>query len=354
MDKEQSREPTTQSGRPVRLTEVGKGYQKEMKMKSFNRQFKELKRHTEKIIGDGGTIIPDTGKLELKEWTHAYVNLLQTLSDLRGLLTPDELDLLEKDTGPFHAQNTQIQEALDKLRSAESRAPSVVSRSSRTSLASVRASLKILQIQDAHQKVALRAKQSALQKRREIEKEKQAIKWKEEDLDLEVELATAEEQGKTLQKFETELEVGVPVQAEQAQADKIASTANVAVTSEPPQATPARSALAPVGAAEAPDEISPQGVAVSTGVAQASASTSGLHHRGLNVDAHCFLPGNVAQEQQQQTVQDSHTKCGPSELSALFAEQRRAQLPALEPEVFQGSVEKVSPLDQGLREFHRE
>ena len=99
-------EQTTKSGRHVRPTEAGMEYQREMKTKAFNRQLRELNRLTEKIVGDDDAIIPDTEKRELKEWTHCYINLLQTLSDLRTLLTPDQLDLLEKDSG-LKSQRTQ-------------------------------------------------------------------------------------------------------------------------------------------------------------------------------------------------------------------------------------------------------
>ncbi|KAF0313402.1 hypothetical protein FJT64_016058 [Amphibalanus amphitrite] len=72
MDGEENQEQTSASRRQVRLTEAGREHQKEMKTKVFKRQLKELKRHTEKMVEDDGTIAPDLGKPELKEWTHCY------------------------------------------------------------------------------------------------------------------------------------------------------------------------------------------------------------------------------------------------------------------------------------------
>ena len=101
MDNDQSLEQAKPGKRQVHMTEAGKEYQKETKTKVLNRQFKELKKRTQRIAGDDGAIIPDAGKLELKEWTHSYITLLQTLSDLRVLLPPDELAQLEEDTEHF-------------------------------------------------------------------------------------------------------------------------------------------------------------------------------------------------------------------------------------------------------------
>ncbi|KAF0294252.1 hypothetical protein FJT64_016941 [Amphibalanus amphitrite] len=69
MDGEENQEQTSASRRQVRLTEAGREHQKEMKTKVFKRQLKELKRHTEKMVEDDGTIAPDLGKPELKEYT---------------------------------------------------------------------------------------------------------------------------------------------------------------------------------------------------------------------------------------------------------------------------------------------
>ena len=71
-------------------------------------------------------------------------------------------------------------------------------------------------MQDERQNAALRAKHAAVQQRRQLEKEKQALKWKEEDLELEVEAKIAEEQKKTLLKFELEEDEEVRVRTDEA------------------------------------------------------------------------------------------------------------------------------------------
>ena len=354
-------EQTTKSGRQVRPTEAGMEYQREMKTKAFNRQLRELNRLTEKIVGDDDAIIPDTGKRELKEWTHCYINLLQTLSDMRTLLTPDQLDLLEKDSGlksqRTQTLKTQIQDTLEKLRKTEA-TPSVVSRASRASLSSVRASLKLLQMQDEHQRAALKVKQSAVLKRRQIEQEKQAIKWKEEDLDLEVEFNIVEEKRKALQKFETELEVDMPASTEQT-----APTVNVPAAAEHSQVAPALGTSAGAAEAyelhpqhseerEAPTQVlsAVQDSSIPAGMSGDSSAAVGLHHE-LNVDAACFKPSNSLPQKQQKTAEDKHMMQGPTDLSDLFAEQRRGRLPALEPEIFQGSVDKFHSWMKAFESF---
>ena len=172
--------PTSESGaeggRQRKLTEAGKEHKKDLKMKAFKRQIKELQRYTEEIIGSQEEVNPDAEKEQLKTWTHSYVNLIQIVSDLCTLVAPEELATLEKDTERFHILNKTVQEALQK-KSTAPRAPSVAaSRTSGASSASVRAALKILRIQDEHQHAALRAKQAAVQQRRQLEKEKQALK----------------------------------------------------------------------------------------------------------------------------------------------------------------------------------
>ena len=220
-------------------------------------------------------------------------------------------------------------------------------------------------MQDEHQKAALRAKRSAMSKRRQIEEAKQAIKWKEEEFELEVEINTVDEQRKVLQKFEAELEVDASAQAAQT-----TSVVNVPAPTDPSQVVYAPVAV-PVPTVETPGEIPPpsQHVAIPTQAAEASAEipsatqdnsafnrmtesslSTGLRH-GLNVGARCFTPNDTVTQDQQLTVQDSSMMHRPIDLSVLFAEQRRGQLPVLEPEVFQGSVEKFHPWVKALESF---
>ena len=383
MDKGQTVEQQkTQSGRQVRLTESGLEYQKENRMKAFDRQSKELKKMTKKITGEDGTLIPNTRKEHLKEWTHCFVNLLQGLTDLRAVLSADQLGQLEKETEQFQTLKIQIQDEIrdrdKKLESTEDRACSVVSRRSRASaLSSVRESLDVLQVRDERRKAALRVEQAAVLRRRQIEREKQALKWKEEDLEMKVKFDTMEEQSKALRKFKTEMEEDTTTQTEQiASADNIATSAEQSQQMMPVPSGPTEAAGTPremlssqlpssqhtnipPGETEASAMVSSaiQDCSAPTGLAEDLSTTE--HVRGLNADAVCFqprndrtqaqLPTDTETQAQQFTKENRHLTHHPSdnyavpELSELLAEQRRSRLPALEPEVFRGEVARFHP-----------
>ena len=151
-------------------------------------------------------------------------------------------------------------------------------------------------MQDEHRNAALRAKHAAVQQRRQLEKEKQALKWKEEDLELEIEAKIAEEQKNTLLRFELEEDEYVLVRTDEAV----------------------------LAAAVQPE---------------------------LNVDAPCFHPTGADVQEQQLPKDDTRIEHHPPqavsrtapEMSELLAEQRRSRLPALEPEVFRGKVARFHP-----------
>ena len=213
-------------------------------------------------------------------------------------------------------------------------AASMVSHASGSSSGNVKTKLKVMQILEEHKKAELRTKLAALSAKRELQRQRQELQWKEEQLALDTEMAVHQARSDVVEKFEKELD-GEPA-------------VFPAVTPRPPvfDVPPPTVSQPPALASSVSLQVGPipAGPVLMTGVPhhavhppdQSSQPPAADQRDQLAADQHDQPP--AADQGQQAGITDVLTG-----LTQLLTEQtRRYLLPALEPRVFKGDIEEFS------------
>ena len=193
-------------------------------------------------------------------------------------------------------------------------AASEVSGGSERSSASVKSRIQVMRILEQHKKAELKTRLAALDVKRELQRQRQELLWKEEQLSLETELAVQMAQSEVTGKFERQFvdetpEPSAPILHACAEPSATSVTVAQPVVSHFAEPDPAPVAPPPVGGshpAASPTEPS---------------DLSSVVNQGQQSGVANVLTG----------------------LTQLLTEQtRRSLLPALEPQVFKGDIEEFS------------
>ena len=190
-------------------------------------------------------------------------------------------------------------------------AASVTSNASRSSSASLRSRVQVMRIMEEHKKAELRVKMAALGAKKELQRQRQELQWREEEMELETEMAIQQAKSEVVDRYAREVDDVFPVPL---------------FTAPPPPApvAPVMSQPAPISAIPVRNDRYP-------------------HHDVLfsQHDHHSVADPSPQPEVLQPGV--SSVTDVLTGLSQLLAEQtRRNLLPALEPGVFKGDIEQFS------------
>ena len=368
MDEQVSR---TKSGRPVAHTEVGREYQAGLKSKAYKRELQHLNKLGSELVRHDGTsveVLPGITEESVARWIHAYISLGQTEQDLRHLLSEEELEKhseTHKTTMEKINKTRKILEEYQATLKESSANPPHTGVSVRTgSSKSVKSGLQLLRIQAEHNRAEVKTKLKMLNRKQDLDKQRQELQWKQESLELETQMVVHEMQEEVVDKFEREmngstaddLQHKVPQMLPQAELKKkevtqvppLAMKEKVVpdVPLEVPRALPK---------AELPQENDGQTLfsgarpkMISAGPpssdlqAAHEVTASEPAQAGRNVEAPSFQPADRPHHlHKDQQDQDANTLNVLTSLSELLVEQtKRARLPAIEPDVFSGNVEK--------------
>ena len=191
-------------------------------------------------------------------------------------------------------------------------AASVTSNASRSSSASLRSRVQVMRIMEEHKKAELRVKMAALGAKKELQRQRQELQWREEEMELETEMAIQQAKSEVVDRYAREVDDVFPVPL---------------FTAPPPPApvAPVMSQPAPISAIPVRNDRYP-------------------HHDVLfsQHDHHSVADHSPQSEEVLQPGVSSVTDVLTG-LSQLLAEQtRRNLLPALEPGVFKGDIEQFS------------
>ena len=257
--------------------------------------------------------LPDISEEKAKNWIHLYISLAQTGCDLHQFLLPAEAEQHAEAHKTVMGDMKEIKTVVENyLKSVQSK--KTTSASEASSVGSIQLGLQLLHIEDERKKAEAAAKLEMLKAKRELERQRQELQWKEEELMLQTEMEIQRRQAKVVNKFEKELE---------SKAEGFISKENRDMDTEArcQPATQIRSAAVLNPEIE---ERQP----VSNPDPQQNRPSEFTHASGGNQLTSTETPPSSSVELL-------------SGLSHLISEQtKRISLPALEPEVFNGDVER--------------
>ena len=299
------------SGRSIRQTEAGREYQAQLKTKSYKRQLQELKKLSLQVVQQRGAdvvILPDISEEQAKKWIHLYISFAQTECDLHQLLLPAELqrhsEAHERVMEEIDTTRRTIEVYLKSIQPKKSTSSASVA----SSVRSVQSGLQLLHIEDERRKAEAAAKLAMLKTKRELERQRQELQWKEEDLALQTELEIHRRQTEVVNKFQMELD------------GKVEGGSGEDTAVNPPSATPAD---------EAKHSLVTE--ANQQSARQVSSEIPDVQER--NLPLHQPARDDIAETPASSSAQLL------SGLAHLLSEQsKRSSLPALEPEVFYGDA----------------
>ena len=238
------------------------------------------------------------------------------------------------DDASVMASKTELEgEAVGGM-NADDDAASMASHASGSSSGNVKTKLKVMQILEEHKKAELRTKLAALSAKRELQRQRQELQWKEEQLALDTEMAVHQARSDVVEKFEKELD-GEP-------AVFPAVTPRPPVFDVPPPTVSQPPALASSVSLQAGPI--PAGPVLVTGVPHHAVHAPDQSSQSLTADQRDQL---AADQHDQHPAADQGQQAGITDvltgLTQLLTEQtRRYLLPALEPRVFKGDIEEFS------------
>ncbi|KAF0289319.1 hypothetical protein FJT64_012424 [Amphibalanus amphitrite] len=214
---------TSQRGRQVTLTEEGRQFQIDIKQKKYQKDLKELKKGVDiiKRLEVAGEEENETLKEAYIQWKRTYIDLVQTSSELQGLLS--EVDLQQhlsrhQDVMPeLNTMKAEMEKKLEPTHKTQEVQPSVAS-----SRCSVRSKISLLRLEDAQRRAELEARAAAAKKRLQMERQKQELQWKMQELELDTEREILKAKQGALLKFEEEEGMcapGIPIQRSKEEED---------------------------------------------------------------------------------------------------------------------------------------
>ena len=191
----------------ITLTEEGRQYQINTKEKKSQKCLKELRKVGVSIVSKLEETVDDGEDAKLSEvyiqWKRAYVDFIQTESELQVLLPDSERQQhTTRHQGALAEINIMKTKMEAKLEPTHKVAAPPASVSIRSTGSSVRSKISLMRLEEAQKRAEVEAKAAAVKKRLAIERQRQELEWQMQELEVEAERDVLEARKEALVKFE--------------------------------------------------------------------------------------------------------------------------------------------------------